>query len=1147
MIDLRNVWATAATELRLSRRLVRYWIFAVLAVFALLLFYGYYAFLHWFASGYSPTAGFLNPRFVISAPAWYLVSLLAIGSVFLGFDLRARDRRERVAEVLDARIHSNADLVLGRFAGLFLAILAPVVLGLLLVALLGLLIGSPVQPLTLVAAIVLLCLPAFTFTLGLTFAVALAVRLRLVAAVIVVALLGASGVLLFRLPLWAGLAFDVVGAYTLPFPSDLAPVFVEANGALQRVGYLLTGLGLLGVATALYPRRDGGRALLRWGASGALVVLGVLAIGATAARHHDTLEQRRAWLAAHRAVEQEPAPDVEALSADVELEPGDALRVDARLTVRGPAAGAIEEALFTLNPGFAVETVELGEGRPLAFSHEDGLLVIELPGRLAREDVVDLRVVYAGAPDRRWGYLDALKDPLALEIGSDAVFFALGQESMIFHPRHVSLLPGAGWLPRPGSDVGRDDPKVRPPDFHRLDLVVELPEGMTPAGPGRREPVPGARSGRQRFRFAPPVPVPAVGLVAGHYGSQSVEIDGVTFEVLLAHEDNLERFRPAADEIEAWLAARLDAARELGLDYPYGALTMVEVPLALRTVGGGWRMGSVLAPPALVLARESGFPTARFGRHMPNEDEEAAAEEAEQDGSGEEADTAPAAVAELSERVKVLVRFFENDFDGGNPFLGAARNVLGYQTAGAGAAGLPLDLVLEHLVVELVTGRSGFFSAHLYSGSINQLLGSALTTHGQRGGSFAQTLERVATERPEVWEEMLEVPLVEIDPAEDPRRAHDVLLLKSRAFARYLLETHGERAIGEMLATLVEERRGQTYTRDDLVAAARSAGIELEQVLADWLDATDLPGILVGEIELYRLAAGEPGAPPRYQVLLTLYNAEEVPGVARVAARVREGNASWTAADESVRLPPRTAMQVALVTDRAPEVLVVDPFLALNRTAVRVPLPSAEEEAARQAEPRQGSQPVTWSPRDEARIVDDLDESFTAEAEAARSWFRLGGGDDGATDAGLPVLTPMEGARSEWARIEVPSAYGRYRHTLALVDAGAPAAAARFVADLPEPGRWVLDVHLPVKDDLPLVARGQAWARAVLDVEAPGGGQRLFFDTAAAHHGWNEVGEIDVDEAGETVVTLRPRENASGVLVADALRWRPAPGGGGDE
>ncbi len=90
MIRLANILGIARAETRLTRRLVRYWVFQVIALLAGLGIYGYYIWIHWNFSSYSATAAIINPRFLVGFMGIYYLVIFLIGLVFLGFDVRAR-------------------------------------------------------------------------------------------------------------------------------------------------------------------------------------------------------------------------------------------------------------------------------------------------------------------------------------------------------------------------------------------------------------------------------------------------------------------------------------------------------------------------------------------------------------------------------------------------------------------------------------------------------------------------------------------------------------------------------------------------------------------------------------------------------------------------------------------------------------------------------------------------------------------------------------------------------------------------------------------------------------------------------------------------------------------------------------------------
>ena len=1128
------VLGIARTEARLARRLVRFWVFAVLSLLVVTALYLYYAFLHGLFSSYSGTVGSISPKFLIAGFGIWGVVFFMVGLILLGFDVRSRDERERVAEVLDTRPYSNLELVTGRFLGLLFMSWLTMAAAILLVELIGWLgvtlgwsIGEPLEPRSMVAFVFTMSIPAFSFTLALTFLVSLVCRNRMVTALVMFALLGGWIWFLFsQVAMDLAYTVDVTGAYSLNFASEIVSVFF-AQGLAQRAAVLAIALGLLGIAAAVHPRPDTGQRRI-WAAGGVLLVLfGIAGIGVI--RQQILGERARAeqWLAAHDARRSEIAPDLAAIRGEVNIEPGRSLELDLELDLEAPAGVTLDRALLSLNPGLVVERIADASGRELAFTYDNGLLDVELASPLAEGTTATLALEASGLIELGFGYLDSSRklSETTLWQGNVAI---LGFDSAKFDPKYVALMPGVRWLPASGADVGRGDGE-RPADFFHLDVTVEVPQGWLVAGPGKRHEVPGAPDGRQRFRYAPEAPLPEAALMASRFERRAMEVAGVELEVLVhpKHTRNLEVMAEAKDEIRGWIEERFQEAADLGLTYPYGALTMVEIPPDVRGFGGGWRMDTVLAPPAMLLVRESSFPTARFDTRFSDpkefEDEEGGMPRAKREA---------------------LEEFFENDFNGGNVFLGAARNFFLHQTASHGPGALALDFVCHDLANRIVTEKRGYFSAHVFKsgGETNQLIAGAFTNFFNEGAeSFVDAIERTLTERPEIWEQALGISLADMDPWEDPGRTVNVLVLKGGALSRSLVDGLGREKTGRLLAALRERSAGRTFSREDLAAVAAELEIDLDALVGDWLEATDLPGIVASPPRLYRLADTEDGT-PRYQLALDLRNDEAAPGLLRLRYRLagegeegnrRERSRAWQSG-EPVRLAAGEAVEVGMVLSKPPAELRVAPYLSLNRGEFSVTLPRLDDENLVDDEPFIGIRPSEWRrPEDEMIVVDDLDNGFSVEQDTAQKGLRLGArAQDEVLDQGLPTVIGNQ-VPNEWSRRGVSDAWGKYRRTLAVVKKGKGQKRAVFTTDLPRAGTWRLELHM-------LPSRALRWKQGTyhLVVEDSSGSHELTFDAGAAEEGWNELGELEI-ASGEVRVALSDKTDGRAV-TADAIRWNPA-------
>ena len=145
------------------------------------------------------------------------------------------------------------------------------------------------------------------------------------------------------------------------------------------------------------------------------------------------------------------------------------------------------------------------------------------------------------------------------------------------------------------------------------------------------------------------------------------------------------------------------------------------------------------------------------------------------------------------------------------------------------------------------------------------------------------------------------------------------------------------------------------------------------------------------------------------------------------------------------------------------------------------------------------------------------------------------------TDAGLPVF--RRDFQPGWTRQALPTAWGRYRRTVARIRAGQGMARANFGAELPEAGRWLLSYHVPDLKKVGMYSeiRSTNDEQGIHGIEISSGGTvtTVDFDAAAATPGWNEIDAFDLG-AGAVRVTVSDKTSGNAV-VADAIRWERSP------
>ncbi|MCY3814024.1 MAG: hypothetical protein OXH15_19715 [Gammaproteobacteria bacterium] len=805
---LDAVLAVAIAEARFAARLPRMWVFVALGCGSVLAAYGYYFYVHGYFSAPMPAMAYFSPRFQAAAINVYLLWVFLVAAAFVAFDVGERNQRERIAEVIDCRPVSNLALLAGRLLGLLLVSWVPMLTVVLVVQLFGWgsraagwWLGEPVEPVAQTAFLLVDALPILTFWIALVMALAALVRNRLFV------ILLASGVL--GLQMWA---YTFVPAYLytglsplsaqLGWASDIVPRFVEAEIGIQRGGLVLLATAFVCIAAVAQRRADGAAAARRVGIGAVLAAVGVVAVAWATFTGIDDVQVREQWRVAHeKAGEGLTIPDVEDMSGSIVIVPGDRLEVDVRMALAKPSG--LKRLVFSLNPGMLIDDLAIG-GQAVPFSHENGLLIVDLPPALAR-DGTTMALRAAGVPDERFAYLDSAVDWRRRPTTNNLAL--LGTESALFERRFVALMPGIAWLPRAGPNF------ARPPDFHAVDLTVELPRNWQVAGPGRREDA-GNDAQLSRVRFRPEVAVSEVALLAGRFERFAATVgDGVEAELLLhpGHLKTPEYFADVTETVVTEIERLFGEADALGIPYPLGALSLVEVPSRLRAYRGGWRMETAMAMPGVLMVKEHGLPTARFGGQLDAR-----------------------ALAEADDRARVklgeLWVHTSNDIVGGaDVHRGFAHNLFQAFARASGPGADAVNFVCLELAFRLLTQanwRSARdFSAHRFDN--NAYFGAALGRAVQAmaaGNIVPLILFFPYVERHSVWTVASSTSLVALPRHHAARLAEDAMLLRASSVAQAMYDGLGRAGAGAVLAELRRRFAGRTFDADDLASTAQSVG-----------------------------------------------------------------------------------------------------------------------------------------------------------------------------------------------------------------------------------------------------------------------------------------------------------------------------------
>ena len=1117
------------TEKAIALGLKRYWaLLAVIYVVAITLFVLNSAF-HANYSSFSSSIEVVSPRDALTAIAEFSLTVFMVLVILLSVDLRARDARERMLEVLDSRPFSNVVLVIGRFTGMFLSVWLPLVILLFVLQVLGWLfplvglpIGGTIDPLAIFGFAIYMALPAIAFCCAFVMFSVILLRYRLLALLVVGALFFVLISMVESKPFVTALTLDLVGTSQLNESTEWVPSIADFSWWLQRVGVLALAFGFLFFTIVIHPRLDGSKRLMQGTVASIFALVGGALIAGGYYSKQSEINQVEQWKLAHEQRSEKVNIDVISVSGSLTLLPGRNLQTTLDITFTNTTEQPIEEALFTLNPGFEVTELTDSLGNNLRSSHSNGLLDIQFSSPLDSDEEATIKVTYNGKPDTLFGYLDSATDVTKRAKDSGSMELKkLGTAKGIFKSDYVALMPGIRWLPTPGADtgVGKKGEQIR--DFYEFDLNVSVPNGWTVAGPGLRRSISNSDS-EVVYKFAPKSVVPEVAMLAAPFSRFSTEIDGIEFEVLLhpEHSDIVNVMAHGKAEIKTWVENQLSLIKETGLSYPYGAFTLVEVPNSLRRYGGGWRMGTTLAPPSMMLLKESGLPTARFDVDADN------------NFVADLVGWAPTVNVE-NDPAKVardrLIKYFTNDFSGGNLFAGFARSIYTHQVSAIGKEAVALNFAMDELATMVVSGERSYFSvenALAMDGILSQLLSSKAEAHKTLTD---KVIERF-TSKPVVWESILKNPLSDFDPWESPKTTVDALTLKSGELARLIYDTLGPKKSGELLAKLLSKYRGKDYTLEQVVASHEFDDVLEGGLLDNWFNGEDLAGFTSDQIELYQLEQSDNGV-ASYQFKMRLKNEEPVAGYARVVWMTEvDGRRSYS---DPIRIDGQSALDFGIVLTQPPVSVYVEPYLSLNRDEYLVKGFNHSEIQKKDRAPFRGIKPMPLGTHGNERIVaDDLDLAFSV-SESEESGKLLGAlksvnNASSLMDQGLPI---GKGIPRYWSRRSEETAWGKYRHTLAYTQAGDGNAKAVLSSRLPQAGRWKLEVHLPDLKLEPKPIMGK-WQMKVVGGDSS---HDVVFDANKGSLGWNLVGDYKLP-AGEVKVEFSNKSDGA-VIIADSVAW----------
>lgn len=592
-----NIWTVARVE---TKTLLRSWffrIFAALGVGCLVLF----------DIGTLTTVGFAPwgfrgiPSSIPYSNLLLLNTVQAVIAVFLASDFLKRDKKHDTTEVVYMRSMTNWDYVVGKTLGIVFVFMALNVAVLIVAAVFNIFFADvPVMFEAYLLYPLLISIPTILFILGLSFLFMVLIRNQ---AVTFIVLLGYIAVTLFFIGDRYHRIFDYM-AWRVPlFYSGIAGFGDLGSILIQRGIYLLLGLGFILLTILLIKRlpqsaimTNVSRVLAAAAFAGAVVLCVIYVHRVTGGRN-----LRAGILELNDRSAGKPVATMQSCAIDLRHE-GTRISAAAKIVLSNETDAALEQYIFSLNPGLVVSGVDRG-GAPASYSRDLHLLLIEPADALEPGGVDSFTVHYAGRIEQQACYPDVSEE--VRERAFRIIFFNVAKRYAFIEPDLLLLTPESLWYPVVGVGAGRNHPLHTAAGFADFDLRVRTAPGLVAVSQGRS-----TRGDDWQWRFAPETKLTGMSIVAGNFDERSVTVDSVSYNLYTMPGHDY--FMPSFTEIGDTLAPLISEFKDdfegrLELEYQFRRLQLVEVPVQFYFYPRLGTLSHEPVQPEIVLLPEKGI------------------------------------------------------------------------------------------------------------------------------------------------------------------------------------------------------------------------------------------------------------------------------------------------------------------------------------------------------------------------------------------------------------------------------------------------------------------------------------------------------------------------------------------------------------
>lgn len=1119
ILDLKTVVLYSST---LVRRSWLFRLFAILTLFVITLFH---------ISLQTHILGNMNWSTIVFPSSFPSINLslyslfMAFAVIFMAGMMLFKEKKLDTLDTLYARPMSNLSYVIGVCWGVIRNFLGWSLVLLTVSAMLNIFASRfPFAPGLYVFYFVSLLIPSLVFLSGLTFFMVSLLRNRAMVPILLSVYVAVN--LFFIIKIQEGI-WDPLGIYMPSIYSEITG-FPELSVYLwQRTGFLLLGMGLLGLTAARFNRipnaaRSGSILIV---ISVVMLLSGTACLCRNAVNYVGKNELRQEYKAVFDRYSH--TPKLNTLSHEIIYSQQDGqIRSTSLMHLKNNNREGMEEFVLYLNPALDVTDCRVN-GEQVTTERDKQLIKIARP--VSPGEVLELRLSYQGGIDERICYLDvsdkAVTTPYVLEIS----LLNYGKRYAFLTEKYTLLSPECIWYPVSLPPVNPADPFNLRLDFTEYTLKTVPPEHKTVISQGRQ-----CMKG-DTLVFRDEHPLSGITLCIGDYEKKSIVADSTEFDLYLfrGHDVFTAEFSHITDTLPQLIAAlKQEIEAQKYRKYPFDRFMMVETPAPFATYYRDVMGGSGKIQPGMALLPEWGaeFWFIDFKSYRKFRKEWGRAQEGETE-----------AEAEIEMFKKFVRDVFMDEYES-NAFESPVLRSLFFVKD---MTHLPINYVYEFSPLFLN------YSVNIVSDDypvFNLALLNVLKSDKSKQEDMIHTFDYLSANQDALnyfSGNSLKDALTDTSLKQGLR--YEIIKYKSQALSNfYVAENVFQEQFKTFIGKFITEHAFQSVDISHYnEASLETLGIDCIRNLDEWYTSREVPAYIIRDLAFTELLGGkdmeqQESATPKYAITFSVYNNSGVSGMLSLNIYGSlSHDMDWSKMEYmtlgSYWLEAKKGKTVTVHIDVQPYIILLETNISRNLPGI---LKFQWESNTVFQDTTAGIKECDASrflPSANEIIVDNTDPGFrinNRSVRALRHWLKK---DSLKTMKVEKVFYPTR----QWKPFLFTSFYGDYEYSAVCKAGGKGESSVSWSTNLEKDGLYEISVYVPKSFPFSFSSRqetGLQEMKQYYTVHTNEEEKEIILDFYSQRE-WVTLGTFDLRK-GEAIVELSDRRTQKNqVVFADAVKW----------